>query len=296
MGRSALLIAAAVCSLSLAACSAFRDSNYGVGAQAQRQLFAQASADREPTPDNAGVYLNLITRMQAQGLYFASLAHIDAYEQQYGAIPDTILLRADALRETGQPAAAKVEYGKLLKTPLAADGYHGLGLLAGASGDFAGADAPLARATELAPINAVMLSDLAYARMRAGNVSGARVPLLKAAELDQKNQKTMSNLALYLLASGRAQDAQAFMTRERFPPEVRKAVEADAARVLAVGHTRETVGQRANSGGGGGGGGGDVPARASTPTGEQSPSDTFDTRTGSDLPAPMLERFAPAAR
>jgi Flp pilus assembly protein TadD len=282
MGRSALLIAAAVCLLGLPACSAFRDANYGAGAQAQRQLFAQASADKEPTPDNAGVYLNLITRMQAQGLYFASLAHIDAYEQQYGAIPDTVLLRADALRETGQPAAAKAEYRKLLKTPLAAEGYHGLGLLAGGSGDFAGADAPLARATELAPINAGMLSDLGYARMRAGNLALARVPLLKAAELDQKNQKIMSNLALYLLASDRWHDAQAFMTRENFSPQVREAVEADAVRVSAAVHAREAAEQRTKTRGG-------------APSGAQSPNHTVDPRTGSDLPARMLERFAPAA-
>ncbi len=50
----------------------------------------------DQAPDTPGMYLALIDRMQAQGLFFASLAHIDAYEKQYGTTPDTVLLRADA--------------------------------------------------------------------------------------------------------------------------------------------------------------------------------------------------------
>jgi len=279
IGRNGLLIALTT-SLGLGACSIFRDTNDGAGARVQRQLLAQASADTQPAPDNAGVYLDLISRMQAQGLYFASLAHIDAYEQQYGATPETVLLRADALRETGQPAAAKVAYGKLLKTPLAADGYHGLGLLAGAAGDFAGANAPLARATQLAPINAMMLSDLAYARMRAGDLAGARVPLLKAAELDRQSRKIMSNLALYMVAIGRTRDAQAFMTREQFAPDVRASVEADAVQVMAAAHPRDPHDETGARAPGAVRGGASVPRSIS----------------GSGLPASMLERFAPAAQ
>ena len=65
-----------------------------------------AAAQKQAAPDTPGMYLGLIERMQSQGLYYASLAHIDAYEKQYGASPQTILLRADALRMTDQPAAS----------------------------------------------------------------------------------------------------------------------------------------------------------------------------------------------
>src|SRR5580704_8241702 len=98
MKRAALsrLLLLAVCvsaTLAASAC-AFKASGYGVGTQAERE--ALQNAQQEPKPDTPGVYLALIDRMQAQGLYYASLAHIDAYEQQYGVSPDSILLRADA--------------------------------------------------------------------------------------------------------------------------------------------------------------------------------------------------------
>lgn len=117
--------ALAALALSLAACGAFKESGYGIGAQAERAALMQAAADKNATPDTPGMYLGLIGRMQSQGLYYASLAHIDAYEKQYGASPDTILLRADALRSTDQPAASTVAYRQLLGTPLAARGYRG---------------------------------------------------------------------------------------------------------------------------------------------------------------------------
>jgi len=48
------------------------------------------------------VYLDMIRTMQDRSLYFASLAHVEAYLQLYGTSPEILRLRADALRETGQ--------------------------------------------------------------------------------------------------------------------------------------------------------------------------------------------------
>ncbi|MCO8429198.1 pilus assembly protein [Burkholderia multivorans] len=199
--RCAGAVAAA---LLLGAC-ATKDSGYGVNAQTERAALLQAADQKQAVPDTPGMYLGLIQRMQTQGLYYASLAHIDAYEKAYGGSPDTILLRADALRMTDQPAASAAAYTQLLQTPLAARGYRGLGLLAGAAGDFERAVQALTRASDLAPTDASLLSDLAYAKLRNGDVVGARVPLMKAVELDQRNPKIVSNLALYLLAAVRAQ-------------------------------------------------------------------------------------------
>lgn len=219
--------------LLLGAC-ATKESGYGVGAQTERAALMQAADQKQSVPDTPGMYLGLIQRMQAQGLYYASLAHIDAYDKTYGVMPESILLRADALRMTDQPAASAAVYAQLLKTPLAARGYRGLGLLAGAAGDFDRAVQALTQASELAPTDPSLLSDLAYAKLRSGDVVGARVPLMKAAELDQRNPKIVSNLVLYLFAAGRAQDAQRLMNQQHLSTEIRKDINGDAAKIAAA--------------------------------------------------------------
>ncbi|MEA3120167.1 MAG: hypothetical protein QOI13_3437 [Paraburkholderia sp.] len=226
-----LLAVCVAATLAGSAC-AFNESGYGVGAQAQRE--ALQNAQQEPKPDTPGVYLALIDRMQAQGLYYASLAHIDAYEKQYGATPDSTLLRADALRATGQADASAAAYRALLMTPLAARGYRGLGLLAGAAGNFTDAGRQLGHAVELAPTDAPTLSDLGYARLREGDVAGAHVPLMKAAELDPNNAKMLSNVALLLLTEGHSSEARGLMDAQQFPPEVRAAIKADGVEVAAA--------------------------------------------------------------
>lgn len=214
------LTAAAIALLS--ACGA-AGTGYGVGPQAERQAMIQ-QANRDPAPDTPGVYLGLIDKMQSQGLYYASLAHIDAYEKQYGANPDTILLRADALRMTDQPAAAHDAYTRLLQTPLAGRGYWGIGLLAGAAGDFGHAAQALDQAAQLMPTDAVLASDLGYARLRGGDVEGARVPLMKAAELDQQNRKIASNVILLMLVDGRVKEAKAAMQELHLTADVQAAI------------------------------------------------------------------------
>jgi Flp pilus assembly protein TadD len=223
------ILIAAVSALS--ACASKMESGYGLGIQAERQAALDQASKKDAIPDTPGMYLALIDKMQAQGLWFASLAHIDAYEQQYGESPDTILLRADALRQTGQAEASEAAYHRLTGTPLAARGWRGLGLLSGEAGDFAKAAARFQAATQLAPTDAPMLSDLGYARLRQGDVDGARVPLMKAAELAPDNPKIMSNLALYLLASGQGANAQNLMSQQKLPADIQQAIRGDAQRV-----------------------------------------------------------------
>ncbi|VWC76174.1 TPR repeat-containing protein [Burkholderia lata] len=238
IGGMAIRAGAMAAVLALGAC-ATKDSGYGVNAQTERAALIQAADQKQTVPDTPGMYLGLIQRMQSQGLYYASLAHIDAYDKTYGVVPESILLRADALRMTDQPAASAAVYTQLLKTPLAARGYRGLGLLAGAAGDFDRAAQALTQASELAPTDASMLSDLAYAKLRSGDVVGARVPLMKAAELDQRNPKIVSNLALYLFAAGRAQDAQKLMNQQHLPADIRKDIAGDAAKIAAAARTQQ---------------------------------------------------------
>ncbi|RQR37484.1 pilus assembly protein [Burkholderia sp. Bp8994] len=236
--RMAMHTSMAAAVLLLGACAA-KESGYGVGGQTERAALIQAADQKHAVPDTPGMYLGLIQRMQAQGLYYASLAHIDAYDKAYGVSPDTILLRADALRMTDQPAASAAAYMQLLKTPLAARGYRGLGLIAGAAGDFGRSVQALTQASELAPTDALLLSDLAYAKLRNGDIVGARVPLMKAAELDQRNPKIVSNLTLYLLATGRAQDAQRLMNQQHLQADIRKEISSDAARIAAAARAQQ---------------------------------------------------------
>ncbi|MEZ2306420.1 pilus assembly protein [Paraburkholderia sp. RCC_158] len=229
----AMRCACSALALALLGACASQQSGYGIGPQAERQAMLQRT-NRDPAPDTPGMYLGLIDRMQSQGLYFASLAHIDAFEKQYGVTPDSILLRADALRMTDQPEASAAAYGQLLQTPLAARGHRGLGLIAGGQGDFGRAASELQQAAQLAPTDATVLSDLGYARLRAGDVAGARVPLMKAAELDSTNPKVVSNIALFLLANGQAASAQALMNQQKLGLDVRAAIRSDAAKVAAA--------------------------------------------------------------
>ncbi|MDF3081140.1 tetratricopeptide repeat protein [Burkholderia sola] len=262
--------------LLLSAC-ATKESGYGVGAQTERAALMQAADQKQSVPDTPGMYLGLIQRMQAQGLYYASLAHIDAYDKTYGVMPESILLRADALRMTDQPAASAAVYAQLLKTPLAARGYRGLGLLAGAAGDFDRAVQALTQASELAPTDPSLLSDLAYAKLRSGDVVGARVPLMKAAELDQRNPKIVSNLALYLFAAGRAQDAQRLMNQQHLSPEIRKDISGDAAKIAAAVRAQ----QRAIA----------TPPVVSRP-GATTPITPMANNFGYDQTVPLLQRFS----
>lgn len=230
----------------LGACAS-KESGYGAGPQAERQAMIQ-QANRDPAPDTPGMYLGLIDKMQSQGLYYASLAHIDAYEKQYGVTPDTILARADALRMTAQPAAANEAYAKLLQTSLAARGYWGIGLLAGEQGDFGRAAQELQQAVQLMPTDAGMLSDLGYARLRGGDVDGARVPLMKAAELDQQSRKIASNVILLMLVDGHTADAKAAMVQLDISPDVRVAIGKQAesvGRAVRERHTAATLAQAA---------------------------------------------------
>ncbi len=133
----------------------------------------------------------------------------DAYEKRFGASPDSTLRRSDALRQTSQLDASRTAYDSLLKTKLAARGYRGLGLLSGQAGQFDEAARQFARASDLEPTDALILSDLSYALLRAGAIDEARVPLMKASELARNNAKIQKNLVLYLLASGQTETARA---------------------------------------------------------------------------------------
>ncbi|KAG0927279.1 hypothetical protein G6F32_012934 [Rhizopus arrhizus] len=115
----------------------------GCASTTPKYLRAPSLAAPEPAPqDSRNAYLELIARMQQQGAWYASLAHVDAFRQRYGDRPALRLLQADALRETGQADAAIALYRELSTGPQAAAAAHGLGLIAAHRADAAGSEHP----------------------------------------------------------------------------------------------------------------------------------------------------------
>jgi len=222
----------------MAGCSS-TPAGYGVSAPKfnDEAMLRQQVANEEPVADSRGMYLSLIREMQGKGLYFASLAHIDAFEQRHGAAPDVELLRAHALREAGQAGESAAVYRQLLKTEVGAAAAQGLGLLAGARGDYAAAVSSLREAARLDPTNALIVSDLGYALLRNGDIAAARLPMAQAAELAPDNTRILANLALLLLVSGDAERAATVMDKAGLSPDARAAV-----RKLAGETARRTLG------------------------------------------------------
>ncbi|MNJ99611.1 bacteriophage N4 receptor, outer membrane subunit [compost metagenome] len=183
----------------------------------QRQ---QAELDR-PALDNKQVYLDMIKKMQERSMYFASIAHIDAYQKSYGTTPEVQRLYADALRATGQDDAAEKQYKALLSGPEAAAAWHGLGLLEAQRGNSVTAISNLRESSRINPTNAIVLSDLSYALLNDGDSNAARVPLMQAVELAPGNRKVISNLALFFLLSGDKPKAESLMKEANMPADVR---------------------------------------------------------------------------
>ncbi|AUA58731.1 Flp pilus assembly protein TadD, contains TPR repeats [Achromobacter spanius] len=195
--------------------------------QQQEQALArqkEEEADAKARPKAPEMMLSLILEAQRQERYFASLAYIDAYQQQFGNDARVAVLRAEALRQTGQTALSEQAYRALLGTDQAADGWHGLGLIAGSRGQFDQAADDLARAAKLSPMDPRILGDLGYARLRAGDAAGARVPLGQAAELAPDNGKVLANLAVLLLVEGEPVRAQRLMDQAQLTEEARSQV------------------------------------------------------------------------
>lgn len=186
------------------------------------------SAGKESQMQNPTLYLELIQGMQQKGLQYASLAHLDAFEARWPARPEAALLRAHALRETGQPEAAKAIYQPLLNGPLAAGAYHGLGLIAVRAGDFAGGAAALGRAAALAPTDVGVLNDQGYTLLLLNDMAAAKLALFKAAELDAGNKRVGANLALYFYLGGQEEQARQVIQRYGLPARIQEEIRQKA--------------------------------------------------------------------
>jgi Flp pilus assembly protein TadD len=225
--KSTLAIAGAT--LALAGCAVSKDRYAATEEAQQRQAFETANETKASANiDTQATYLQLVSQMQQQGLWFASLAHIDALEQRWGVTPDSTRVRADALRQTGQAVPAEAAYKRLMGTSLESAGYRGLGLIAGERGNFAESALLLRQAQRRTPTDGLLLSDLGYASLRAGQYEEARLPLMQALQLRPDSTQAQANLALYLELTSQRDQALALMDSSRMPEATRQAVRAAA--------------------------------------------------------------------
>lgn len=265
----------------------------GCASTTPKYLRTPSLAAPEPAPqDSRNAYLELIARMQQQGAWYASLAHVDAFRQRYGDRPALRLLQADALRETGQADAAIALYRELSTGPQAAAAAHGLGLIAAHRDDDAGSEQSLARATQLEPLNTDYLGDLGYARLRAGQFDQAREPLAKALELSPGNAKATANLALWAVLRGDTATAERLAQQANLNEDSRRGIQQQAEQIRArlqqrqaAAAAREAAAPRAVA---------STPARpqAAARLAAEARRDIRDARDPQRLPPSMLERFS----
>ncbi len=241
LAHSSTALASVLALAVLSGCGTSLATRMSDQADAQVELSKLRDKQDRATYDDKSVYLGLIGKMQEEGLYFASLAHIDVYEKRFGASPAMTLMRADALRETNQDAAAEQAYRSLAGTAVQARAYHGLGLIAGRRNDFAAAATAFQLAAGADPTNAQVANDLGYALMRTGALPEARVPVMQALQLDGKNPRVVSNAAVWLAADGKRDQAASLMQRAGLPEATRKAVLQEAERVRRASTQRERV-------------------------------------------------------
>lgn len=236
--RSLACAAAVAAALAITGCAGMKDQ-YGATADAQQRMAAEAAAETKAGAaiDTKATYLRLVEQMQKESLWFASLAHIDALEQRWGVSPESTRLRADALRQTGQAALSEEAYKRLMGTPLESAGYRGLGLLAGARGNFAESVRLLKQAQRQNPTDALLLSDLGYASLRAGMADEARLPLMQALQLRPDSTQAQANLALYFIVTRQNEQAARLMDANNMPVAARAAVRDAAQQLGAVGGT-----------------------------------------------------------
>ena len=173
---------------------------------------APLAAEFAPPPDPKRLHLELIEKMLEAGRAHAALAHLDALSPEEAAAPPARLLRAEALRRTGQQGAAWKLYEPLLITEAAAPAWRGLALIKADQGDLETSVAWLRRARDLQPTAARIRNDLGYALLLRGELESARVELVTALELES-SRRTARNLVLVLLLENQLDAAQRLAQR-----------------------------------------------------------------------------------
>lgn len=160
---------------------------------------------------------SVMSRLQSGNIHaaYASVLPLPAGQAEIA------VLRAEILRRLGRPEA-RAWYLALLKTCVAGQAEHGLGLLAAAAGDHAEALTRFITASRLMPMDARVRNDLGYVFMLQGQDQQADFELRVASELAPEVRLPAFNLMLLALLRG---DEQAWSAwREQLKPDERERV------------------------------------------------------------------------
>lgn len=156
------------------------------------------------------MYLELVHKMVEQEQFYGAIANLDQLEKTALPSPQTIYLRAEALRRSGQLAPAEKQYNLLLNGCMAGYGLHGLGLLATESGQLAQAQDFLERACQERPVDANAHNDLGMVLLMSGRHQEAHKEFMTAMELDRGNRLPIENLFVLMLVENQGTQAQQF--------------------------------------------------------------------------------------
>lgn len=203
-------------------------------AQSEAAVAATLSGEAMARKDenDPAFYLELISGMQQRRLFFASLAHLDAFDLKWPNDRRALLLRAEAWRQTEHADEAAAIYRKLIAQAPSAGAYHGLGLMAAKRGELPEAERLLRQANRLAPIDVRILNDLGYVQLLIDQRAEARLSLSKAAELDSGNRQVGANLALYHLLQNDPEQAERTMRAYELNEEQKSSIRQDADRLF----------------------------------------------------------------
>ena len=193
---------------------------------------AEMPLEKEAVVNTQETYLSLVKQMQAKSLWYASIAHLDALDKQWGASSDSRLMRADALRQVGQFNAAANIYQGLLGSAKDGAARYGLGRIAAEKGDFRNAAQQMEQARMSNPVDSQLLTDLGYAHLRARDLNAARIPLMQAAQLNPEDAQANVNLSLFMMVSGQAPQAEEFMRQRKLDAQTQQAVKEQASEWL----------------------------------------------------------------
>lgn len=193
---------------------------------------AEMPLEKEAVVNTQETYLSLVKQMQAKSLWYASIAHLDALDKQWGASSDSRLMRADALRQMGQFNAATLIYQSLLGSAKDGAARYGLGRVAAEKGDFRNAAQQMEQARMSNPVDPQLLTDLGYAHLRARDLNAARIPLMQAAQLNPEDTQANVNLSLFMMVSGQAAQAEEFMRQRKLDAQTQQAVKEQASEWL----------------------------------------------------------------
>lgn len=151
------------------------------------------------------LYLDVIRKLNSDGKSHAALAYLDDYDRRFPDDDSARLLRADCLLGAGALKQAEEIYLTFAQGADGAAAQAGLGKIAAARGDWAGAVHAYERAVAAAPLHFVYRNDLGYALLQTGALNRAAFVLRQAAELAPGNDHIRRNLALALSRRGQPQ-------------------------------------------------------------------------------------------